>query len=197
MSLSSRSARSTTDLTMTGMYNVLEKLHNGEALTAKEKQIHEWAATTVLKELHDELDAAVFDAYGWPASLSDEEILERLVALNHERADEEKRGLIRWLRPDYQNPDGATAVTQTEAELAERTPAKAKAAALKKRPWPKALPEQVQALREVLAELPEAADEATLAKAFKGARKDKLSEILATLEVTGLARRTDAGLWEG
>ena len=28
----------------------------------------------------------------------------RLVALNRERAAEEKRGLTRWLRPDYQNP---------------------------------------------------------------------------------------------
>ncbi len=183
------------NLTMTGMYNVLEKLRSGEALTKKEQHIHEWAATTVLKELHDELDAAVFDAYGWPADLDDEDILERLVALNHERADEEKRGVIRWLRPDYQNPDGHSAATQTEAELAERTPAKAKAAAMKKRPWPKALPEQVQAVREVLAELPEAADEATIAKAFKGARKDKLSEILATLEVMGGAKRTDEGLW--
>ncbi len=31
-------------------------------------------------------------------------LLTRLVALNHERAAEEKRGLIRWLRPDYQAP---------------------------------------------------------------------------------------------
>lgn len=30
-------------------------------------------------------------AYGWPANLSDEEILERLLALNLERAAEEKR----------------------------------------------------------------------------------------------------------
>jgi len=48
------------------------------------------------------LDAAVTDAYGWPVSLSDEEILSRLVALNAERAEEEKEGNIRWLRPDYQ-----------------------------------------------------------------------------------------------
>jgi len=54
----------------------------------------------VLRQLHDDLDAAVFDAYGWPASLPDEEILERLVALNAERAAEEQRGLVRWLRPE-------------------------------------------------------------------------------------------------
>ncbi|MEX2036508.1 MAG: class I SAM-dependent DNA methyltransferase, partial [Xanthobacteraceae bacterium] len=33
-----------------------------------------------------------------------EEILEKLVALNHERAAEERRGHVRWLRPDYQIP---------------------------------------------------------------------------------------------
>ena len=34
----------------------------------------------------------------------DEIILERLVALNAERAEEERNGLIRWLRPEYQAP---------------------------------------------------------------------------------------------
>jgi hypothetical protein len=35
---------------------------------------------------HRRLDAAVFDAYGWPHDLSDDEILARLLALNLERA---------------------------------------------------------------------------------------------------------------
>ena len=39
-----------------------------------------------LDEIHAELDRAVLDAYGWPHSLSDEQILERLLALNLERA---------------------------------------------------------------------------------------------------------------
>ena len=39
-----------------------------------------------LAEAHRKLDEAVFAAYGWPPSLSDSEILERLLALNHERA---------------------------------------------------------------------------------------------------------------
>lgn len=38
---------------------------------------------------HRKLDEAVFDAYGWPADLSDEEILGRLLALNLERAAKE------------------------------------------------------------------------------------------------------------
>ena len=53
------------DLTLTGMYNVLEKLKTGEPLTAKEKVIHEQGLVAVLKTLHDELDRAVLDAYGW------------------------------------------------------------------------------------------------------------------------------------
>jgi len=39
-----------------------------------------------LVEAHRKLDEAVFAAYGWPSSLSDAEVLERLLALNHERA---------------------------------------------------------------------------------------------------------------
>src|SRR5690606_12385806 len=82
-------------LTMTGMYNVLEKLRSGEPLTAAEKKIHEQGLVSVLRDLHDELDAAVADAYGWPVHLTDEQILERVVALNKRRAAEEERGIIR------------------------------------------------------------------------------------------------------
>ncbi len=41
---------------------------------------------TWLDNIHSRLDAAVSDAYGWPADLADGEILERLLALNLERA---------------------------------------------------------------------------------------------------------------
>jgi hypothetical protein len=41
---------------------------------------------TWLDLAHRKLDEAVLDAYGWPHELSDEEILERLLALNLERA---------------------------------------------------------------------------------------------------------------
>jgi hypothetical protein len=40
---------------------------------------------------HKKLDAAVAVAYGWPADLSDEQILEKLLALNLERAAEEAK----------------------------------------------------------------------------------------------------------
>ena len=53
-------------VTMTGMYNVVEKLRSGEALTTKERAIHEVAACGILRDMHDELDALVAEAYGWP-----------------------------------------------------------------------------------------------------------------------------------
>ena len=58
-------------------------------------------ALTPKERIHAELDAAVFEAYGWPADLTDEEILERLVALNAERAEEERKGIVRWVRPEH------------------------------------------------------------------------------------------------
>ena len=42
-----------------------------------------------LEDAHRKLDDAVFAAYGWPATLTDAEILERLLALNHERAKQQ------------------------------------------------------------------------------------------------------------
>jgi len=46
---------------------------------------------TWLDLAHKKLDAAVAGAYGWPADFSDEQILERLLALNLERATEEAK----------------------------------------------------------------------------------------------------------
>ena len=46
---------------------------------------------------HKKLDAAVAAAYGWPADLSDEQLLERLLALNLERAEQEaKAAKVNW-----------------------------------------------------------------------------------------------------
>lgn len=181
-------------LTMTGMYNVLEKLRAGEALTAKEKTIHEQGLVSVLKQIHDDLDAAVADAYGWPVDLSDEEILERLVALNHERAAEEKRGIVRWLRPEYQNPDGKTQQAMAE-EVAEKAPVKAAKAKVKKRPWPKTLSEQAAAVQGALQSLAAPADEKAVAACFLRSkdREERVAELLETLESLGRARRTEGG----
>ena len=91
-------------LTLTDMYNVLEKLRGGVALDDDDRRIKDHGLVLMLKEYHDRLDAAVARAYGWPVDITDEQILERLVALNAERAEEEKNGRVRWLRPDYQIP---------------------------------------------------------------------------------------------
>ncbi len=54
--------------TLTGIYNVLERLHHGEALSAKDKVIHTQGLVSVLKSLHDELDAAAAGASACPPS---------------------------------------------------------------------------------------------------------------------------------
>jgi hypothetical protein len=119
------------DLTLTTLYNLREKLVKGEAFTAKEEDQRMRGRVDIIAELHNRLDAAVAEAYGWPADLSDEEIVARLVALNAERAAEEKRGIVRWLRPEYQQKKaGVTtlktgaAVEQIEAQLPEGKTAK-------------------------------------------------------------------------
>jgi hypothetical protein len=182
------------DLTITGMYNVLEKLRGGDALTPKELAIHEKGLVSVLKQLHDDLDAAVFDAYGWPHNLSDEEILERLVALNKERAAEEARGQVRWLRPEFQKPAGQQATqTQFEAddvEGAETTAAPVKA---KKQAWPATLPERISAVRHALNQSAGPVTAADVAKLFTRARKELVEELLDTLVAVGQARETEPG----
>ncbi|MCP5141075.1 MAG: class I SAM-dependent DNA methyltransferase [Gammaproteobacteria bacterium] len=307
-------------LTLTAMYNVLDKLRASDGLhlspvdtaadgtppplTDKERTVYEQGLIAILKQLHDELDAAVFAAYGWsdlcrayhptapdghaalcpsyearnlppvgwakdqrdvpissdgqhpgaratddapdghaalcpsyeagdlptvgwakdqrdvPISSDgqhpgasatgnapdghaalcpsyeggdigehiravDEAVLQRLVDLNAERAAEEARGLVRWLRPDYQNPQGDTAAEQTEAELAptETVAATAKAA------WPKDLPAQIQAVRAALQQSPAAVTPVGIARQFKAAPAKKVAELLDTLVALGQCQR--------
>jgi hypothetical protein len=194
-------------LTLTGIYNVLEKLKRGEALTAKEKTIHEQGLVSVLKTLHDELDAAVLEAYGWadlgplltdPATreAAAETLLVRLVALNADRAAEEAKGHIRWLRPEYQHPAGtpqqAGLPADAGTEAAEAAPA---AVPLARQPWPPTLPEQVAAVARVLAEATAPLSEPDLAARFtgKGPWKKRLPQIIDTLEALGRVRRDNGG----
>ena len=92
-------------LTLTDLYAVLDQLHYGVDLTPPELRISEQGDATALKALHDELDAAVAEAYGWPADLEKEDVIANLLELNQRRAAEEKAGTaILWLRPEYQAP---------------------------------------------------------------------------------------------
>ncbi len=178
-------------LTMTGMYNVLEKRRAGESLTAKEQTIHQQGLVSVLRQIHDELDAAVADAYGWPVDLTDEQILERLVALNQQRADEERRGVVRWLRPEFQNPDGRT--QQAIAAELSAAPAKGTKATAEKAAWPKSLSAQAAAVQTALAEQAAPATKTELAKRFTNANKDRIAELLETLASLGKARQLEDG----
>ncbi|WP_372914649.1 type IIL restriction-modification enzyme MmeI [Sandarakinorhabdus sp.] len=90
------------DITLTGLYNLVEKLRAGAVLIAAEADTARRARASIILELHRRIDAAVAAAYGWPADLAAADIVARLVALNAARAAEEAAGTIRWLRPDYQ-----------------------------------------------------------------------------------------------
>ena len=123
-----------------------------------------------------------------------DEILERLVALNHERAEEEKRGLVRWLRPEFQNPEGTKAATQVslvEAGLETAEPAKAAAGKKAKLAWPKDLPARVVAVRDLLAELGEATV-GDVSQRFKGVQADQAEKLLESLAAVGVALETAA-----
>jgi len=173
------------------MYNVLEKLRKNKELTAKDRVIHEQGLVSVLKQIHDDLDAAVAEAYGWPVDLPDEEILRRLVALNAERAEEEKRGIVRWLRPEFQNPGGAG---QTQGALAlAGTEASLKAKKAQKLAWPKTLAEQAQAVRAALGARGRPCTAAQIVKSFKNAKPERVAELLEALASLGQARAVDGG----
>lgn len=114
-------------LTMTGLYNALERLRELASgadvppLSEAERDIKDAGQIQVLRDLHDDIDRAVLDAYGWadlaqalvgkpgattpsphksPAQISaEEEVLVRLVALNQARQVSEAKGRIEWLRP--------------------------------------------------------------------------------------------------
>ena len=218
-------------LSLTAMYNVLEKLRAAEprrgglqppsepqaqpesganapgrgtavanrrslALTAKEQAVHDAGLVSVLRQLHDELDAAVTAAYGWvrdgrpETDLPDAEILARLVALNATRAAEEATGTIRWLRPEYQAPAGATTQSALEMTTKGTKDTKAKTKASKaKTPWPKSLAERVRATELALQSSPSPVTPAELAKRFTRAKPEDLAEILETLAALGRAHQ--------
>jgi hypothetical protein len=183
-------------LTLTSMYNILEKLRSVVPLTDRERVIHDQGLVSILKQIHDDLDAAVFDAYGWPHDLSDEDILCRLVDLNRERAAEEARGVIRWLRPEFQNPGGTKAATQAalpiETEV-EPVPTAIPITPATKQPWPKSLAEQAQAVRSALSASPAALTPEQLAKTFIRGQSKRVAELLETLVSLGQARATGDG----
>ena len=207
-------------LTMTDMYNVLERLREleqgeGEPFSQKERDIHEAGLISVLKDIHDDIDREVFAAYGWEdlgerlvgrpgattpsphksedQEAAEEELLTCLVALNQERAAEEKRGLVRWLRPEYQKPRLAHKVKgqdDLDIELVE-------AGVVEERAWPKEEREQFATMRDVLAEAEAPLPAEALAALFKGRntpkRKQRVVRVLEIMADMGGARRGEDG----
>ncbi|WP_298160580.1 DNA methyltransferase [Brevundimonas sp.] len=260
------------DLTLTGLYNVLEKVRAGTPLDAKDEDVKGRGRVLILKDLHDQIDRATMQAYGWDdlipllspslssssgaaqrrpggaaaresANLShtpdsdtsreqiafgaspgpsfarpkddeaspgrfapeddeskklDEIILERLVALNAERAAEEAAGHVRWLRPDYQIPrfaKGAAAPKSGELDLQDTVVALDKGLPA----FPKDKGEQVMAIRAVLVASGRPMDAAAVSRAFKRGGKgieQRVVQALNTLvryaEITPLPNGTFA-----
>ena len=177
------------DLTLTGLYNVLEALREGRALTPKERDIHDRGLVTLIRQHHDAIDAAVAEAYGWSVGLKDEDILARLVALNKQRATEEAGGLVRYLRPDFQAPGTAAPVSGT-LDLGEAPAGPAGATIL---PWPKSLPDQVSAVAQLLAGAGAPLSSRDVARAFAAKRQATVTPVLDALAAIGQARRLADG----
>ena len=115
------------------------------------------------------------------------------MALNAARAAEEARGLIRWLRPEYQAPQAAApAAAQAEFEIEEAEPGET-AAVSTLRAWPAGMAEQAAAVRSALTGFGRPATAREVAAAFQGAGEARIGEWLATLVALGQARATEDG----
>jgi len=176
-------------LTMTKLYNVRERLKSGELLDESEKAIHDAGCVGVIHELHNKIDAAVAEAYGWPADLSDDDILARLVALNKERAEEEKRGIIRWLRPEYQAARAKVAIKKEQLEAVLEAP-EAELPTL-----PKDDAELVAALRRTMRVIGKPVEPKALARQFRDGGKAvrRVERGLRLLVAAGAVRRSESG----
>ncbi|PSC04100.1 class I SAM-dependent DNA methyltransferase [Alsobacter soli] len=176
------------DLTLTGLYNVLEKLKAGAPLTSADEDVKARGLVLVIKDLHAAIDRLAAEAYGWPADLPEEEILARLVALNAERAREEAAGLVRWLRPDYQAPRFGRGLAGRTGELGLGPTVVAFDRA---RPlFPKDRYEQPLAVKAVLLAARSGLDAEAVARAFRGPPKGRIARVAAVLDI--LARYGDA-----
>ncbi|MGI8841996.1 MAG: DNA methyltransferase, partial [Caulobacteraceae bacterium] len=180
-------------LTLTRLYNALEAHRAGRPMSAEEAADFDRGSVTILAELHGEIDAASLAAYGWPADLTGEALLAAVVALNGERAAEEARGEVRWLRPAYQRARFARATVagpEQAGDLIGAIPAPPAARAN----WPAKRRDQVLALKGALAEAPGPLTPAALAARFKGRRAaPDIARLIAVLERDGQVRRGSDG----
>jgi hypothetical protein len=131
----------------------------------------------------------VAEAYRWPKNLSDDEILEKLVALNTERAAEERRGLVCWLRPEYQRARAGVAPEQRAKEAEEQLEAPLVIASAKaqKPAFPASDLERTAAVFAALTEASTPLDAKSIAAKFRQGRKiePSVARILAAFARMG------------
>ena len=196
------------EITITGMYNLLEKLRSGQPFTDGDRDYNNKALVSTLKQIHDDLDQAVLEAYDWqdlctaqqtgtPTEEINGTILQRLVTLNAERAAEERNGHIRWLRPDYQVPQEAKptqttlqGIGETEEPIIEP---------VEQQKWPAQPKAQLAAIRDLLRTTNGEWTAAQIASQFTGRntqkKLDAVRENCDRLEWFGvLIRREEAGV---
>jgi hypothetical protein len=173
-------------LTLTDMYNVLEKVRTGADLIEDDRSFYEAGLIGILRELHEELDFAVLQTYGWATDLTTEQVLEHVVALNIQRQAEENSGLIRWLRPEFQAPNAAP----IQAALGGLLPGEAPAVVRRKQLWPATLTDQVRAIKDSLRATPFQTPQ-QIASGFKPASRTRVAEILETLTALGQTRKVE------
>lgn len=178
-------------LDYTKIYNVLEAereaaVGEGEPLTPKQQKTHRDAGVTLLAQIHDDLDRAVAEAYGWPVGMEPAELVRHLSELNIARQAEEAAGLVRYLRPAFQAP-GET--TQVEIDLAAPD---TEAAPAEPEPWPFDTAARALAIRRVLREADRPMTVEAVARRFKRAPRAAVADLLDTLASLGQARHADA-----
>ena len=110
--------------------------------------------------------------------------------LNAERAEEERRGLIRWLRPEYQAPKEAQVVQATfasdEGEEGTAPKKKGKTKDEGPQPWPASLAERIAAVRDLVLRSSRAWTTEDVAKSFKRAKRSDIEAVLESLAALGL-----------
>lgn len=174
-------------VSLTQMYNLRAAVRTGRPLTVTERRLHLLTATDELIRLNDLLDLAVCRAYGWDDGPDDEELLTRLLELNHQRAGEEADGTIRWLRPDRA---GVSAVKTASVP-------RARPASTDRLPWPTDKTDQVGAILSVLLTAAEALTPDAIASRFHRGRRDRVQEVLDALTRRRLLLSTDDGRYRG
>jgi hypothetical protein len=205
-------------LTMTGLYNSLERLRELAAgadvppLSEAERDIKDAGQVQVLRDLHDHIDRAVLDAYGWsdlapalvgrpgattpsphksPVQLAaEEQLLVRLVALNQARQVAEARGEIDWLRPEYQIPRLRSKAPQPDRAQQDAADLETFAEDALAQRWPADGLDQIRAVRSILAASTAPLVAQDIARRFRGGRNRaaRVETVLRHMVETGMVR---------